>query len=89
MDGRIADDQVQVVVRDSGQGLTPEDARQAFEMFWQSEPLSSRRHSGLGLGLSIVRKLAELHGGTVTAESAGPGQGATFCVRLPRASTPA
>jgi len=84
--GKATDDQVLLIVRDSGQGLTRDQARHVFDMFWQSEPLPSRRHSGLGLGLSIVRKLAELHGGSVSATSAGPGLGSTFSVSLPKAT---
>jgi PAS domain S-box-containing protein len=86
VEGRVVDEHVLLVVRDSGRGLSSEEARHVFDMFWQSEPSPSRRHSGLGLGLSIVRKLAELHGGSVAAASEGPGLGATFSVSLPKAS---
>jgi len=54
-----------------------------FEHFRQAEPAASRRHSGLGLGLAIVRQLVELHGGSVSAESEGEGRGAVFTVTLP------
>src|SRR5262249_57814204 len=57
-----------------------------FERFWQADSSTTRVHGGLGLGLAVVRHLVELHGGTVRAESAGQGQGATFTVTLPRLS---
>jgi signal transduction histidine kinase len=77
------DGDVTLTVRYSGQGLDPAALPHVFEMFWQAEPLSARKHGGLGLGLSIVRTLVELHGGRVRAESAGAGQGAAFIVTLP------
>jgi CheY-like chemotaxis protein len=55
-----------------------------FDRFQQGDSSSTRVHSGIGLGLTLVKHLVELHGGTVAAESPGPGQGATFTVRLPR-----
>jgi PAS domain S-box-containing protein len=73
----------QIAVRDSGRGINPAFLPFVFERFRQADSASNRRFGGLGLGLSIVRHLAELHGGTVQAESAGEGQGATFIVRLP------
>ncbi|HXH24084.1 MAG TPA: ATP-binding protein [Vicinamibacterales bacterium] len=76
---------VVLTVTDTGQGIAPEFLPHAFDMFRQAAPAAGRTFGGLGVGLSIVRRLVELHGGTVTAHSAGPGQGATFCVRLPRA----
>jgi signal transduction histidine kinase len=54
-----------------------------FDRFRQADSSTTRRHSGLGIGLSIVKQLVELHGGSVRAESAGEGQGATFIVDLP------
>ncbi|HEY7521092.1 MAG TPA: ATP-binding protein [Methylomirabilota bacterium] len=71
-------------VRDNGQGITPEFAPHLFDRFSQHDASSTRRHGGLGMGLAIVRHLVELHGGTVRAESPGPGQGSTFIVRLPQ-----
>lgn len=75
--------QVEISVRDSGIGISPEFLPFVFDRFVQADASSSRRHGGLGLGLSIVKNLTALHGGTVSAESQGSGQGATFRVRLP------
>ncbi|HYC93379.1 MAG TPA: PAS domain S-box protein [Thermoanaerobaculia bacterium] len=74
---------VQFVVSDSGEGIDPSFLPHVFEAFRQAESPNTRVHGGLGLGLSIVRYLAEAHGGTVAAESTGRGQGATFTVTLP------
>lgn len=76
---------VEIAVSDTGEGIAAEQLSRLFERFWQADSSSTRVHTGLGLGLSIVRHLAELHGGTVTAESAGPGQGSRFTVKLPLA----
>ena len=70
-------------VRDSGAGIDPVFLPHVFERFRQETSDVTREHAGLGLGLSLVRHLAELHGGTVTAESPGKTQGSTFTVRLP------
>ncbi len=70
-------------VADSGLGIKPEFLPHVFERFRQADSTTTRRHSGLGLGLAIVRHLVELHGGTVEVESEGEGHGATFIVRLP------
>jgi PAS domain S-box-containing protein len=72
-----------VVVRDTGQGIAAGFVPHLFERFVQEDASSSRKYGGLGLGLSLVKHIAELHGGRVTAESAGPGRGATFTVELP------
>ena len=81
---RRANSHAEVVVADTGPGIRPEFLPHVFERFRQSDSSSTRAHGGLGLGLALVRHLVELHGGTVTAESAGiEGQGATFVARLP------
>lgn len=74
-----------VAVRDTGIGIPTEALEQVFEMFAQVQPRDDRSEGGLGIGLSLVRTLTELHGGVVSAWSAGPGSGSTFTVRLPRA----
>lgn len=74
---------VQIVVSDNGAGIPADYLSRIFDSFTQIDASSSRKHGGLGLGLAIVRKLVELHGGTVDAASAGPDQGATFTVALP------
>ncbi|MFN0121389.1 MAG: ATP-binding protein, partial [Blastocatellia bacterium] len=74
---------VNIVVQDTGIGIRPEFLPLVFDRFRQEDGSITRMHRGLGLGLSIVRSLVELHGGTVIAESGGPGLGARFCVRLP------
>ncbi|HYU25155.1 MAG TPA: ATP-binding protein [Thermoanaerobaculia bacterium] len=77
---------VQITVTDSGEGVDPGFLPHVFEAFRQAENPNTRIHGGLGLGLSIVRYIAEAHGGTVTAESPGRGKGATFAVTLPIAA---
>jgi PAS domain S-box-containing protein len=74
---------VEIVVSDTGRGISPEFAPHLFERFRQADSAFSREHGGLGLGLAIVRELVELHGGTVRASSDGAGRGATFTVELP------
>ena len=80
---RLAHGQAEVTVSDTGMGIPPAFLPHVFERFRQRDSSSTRSHGGLGLGLAIVKHLVELHGGTVTAESAGEGEGATFTVRLP------
>jgi PAS domain S-box-containing protein len=76
---------VEIEVSDTGQGIAPEFLPYVFDRFRQADQSTTRAHGGLGLGLSIVRHLVELHGGTVRAESDGEGRGATFTVSLPAA----
>ena len=79
------DSEVVISVADSGVGIAADFLPYVFDRFRQQDGASTRAHGGLGLGLSIVRHLTELHGGTVLAESAGEGRGATFHVRVPLA----
>jgi PAS domain S-box-containing protein len=79
--------EAQVRVRDSGEGIAPEFLPYVFDRFRQADGTSTRKHSGLGLGLAIVRHVIELHGGSAFASSDGKGQGATFVVRLPLAAS--
>jgi signal transduction histidine kinase/CheY-like chemotaxis protein len=78
-----SDAQVTIAVSDSGEGIAPQFLPYLFERFRQADASTTRQHGGLGLGLSIIKQLVELHGGAVGAESAGPGQGSTFRVSLP------
>jgi CheY-like chemotaxis protein len=71
-----------VTVRDDGIGIAPDFLPLVFERFRQEESGTARRHGGLGLGLTIVRHIVEMHGGTVSVSSDGPGRGATFTVHL-------
>ncbi|HYG79826.1 MAG TPA: PAS domain S-box protein [Pyrinomonadaceae bacterium] len=82
-----ADSHTRIVVRDNGVGIRPEVLPHIFERFRQADSTSARAHSGLGLGLAIVRHLVERHGGVVSAESQGEGQGAVFTVDLPLSMT--
>ena len=82
---RIAGDNVVVSVMDNGKGIEPDFMPYLFDRFSQADGSSARIHAGLGLGLSIVKNLLELHGGSVTASSAGLGQGACFTMVLPLA----
>ncbi len=83
---REAGGHAEIVVADTGIGIGHEFLAHVFEHFRQADSSTTRRHGGLGLGLSIVRHLIEQHGGTVAASSAGEGRGATFTVRLPLAA---
>ena len=79
----ISDTEVCLVVKDTGRGIDSAFLPHVFERFRQGDASSTRRHGGLGLGLALVRDLVELHGGSVSAQSAGEGKGAMFMVRLP------
>src|SRR3954470_23692309 len=74
---------VRLTVSDNGQGVSPDFIPYVFDRFRQGDASASRRHGGLGLGLSLVRQIVELHGGTVGATSGGVKQGATFWITLP------
>jgi signal transduction histidine kinase/ActR/RegA family two-component response regulator len=76
---------VELAVADTGQGIAPELLPHVFDRFVQGQPATTRRHGGLGLGLSIVKELVQLHGGSVQAESGGVGLGARFTVSIPLA----
>jgi len=83
---RQGDQDVAISVSDNGIGIAPEALPQVFEMFTQVGRGRDRSQGGLGIGLALVRRLVELHDGSVSAESAGLGQGSRFTVRLPLAS---
>lgn len=78
------DQTVQLQVKDNGKGIEPDFLPHVFDYFRQAENVTSRAFGGLGLGLTIVRHLIELHGGSVTAHSDGIGKGATFIISLPK-----
>jgi PAS domain S-box-containing protein len=80
---RTVEKNVEITVRDSGQGISPELLPLIFDRFQQADLSRTRRFGGLGLGLSLVKQLVELHGGTVGVESPGEGLGTSFTVRLP------
>jgi PAS domain S-box-containing protein len=88
---RRLDTGLELQVADSGVGISPQFLPHVFDRFRQGDASTTRRHGGLGLGLSIARQLVELHGGSITAASGGEGRGARFSVRLPlaQARTPA
>ena len=75
--------EIVIKVRDTGIGIPPEKLPQMFELFAQGDRSLARSEGGLGIGLTLVRSLAEMHGGSVTATSEGPGKGSEFMVRLP------
>ena len=80
---KLDDGQLEICVADTGIGIAHDFLPFVFERFRQEDSSSTRSHDGLGLGLSIVRHLSELHGGTASAESGGSGKGAVFRIRLP------
>jgi CheY-like chemotaxis protein len=75
--------EVEVSVRDTGEGIAPEMLEKIYDLFSQGDRSLERRHGGLGIGLTIVKRLVELHQGSVVARSDGPGAGSEFTVRLP------
>lgn len=81
---RVEGDAVVLEVSDTGVGLSPEVLPRVFELFFQVDRTLDRSQGGLGVGLTLVRRLVELHGGTVQARSEGTSRGSTFTVRLPR-----
>lgn len=81
---RAIDGNVALSVSDTGVGIPADQLEEVFEMFSQSEVQSGRSQGGLGIGLTLVRKLVDMHGGTVEAHSAGHGRGSQFIVTLPR-----
>lgn len=80
-------DRVRIIVRDTGKGIKPDFLPHIFESFRQEDVSTTRKFGGLGLGLTIVRSLVEVHGGAIWADSLGEGQGATFTVQLPLLTT--
>ena len=86
VDGKRENGEMVIRVRDDGQGIAPEQLTSMFELFVQGDQLPDRSQGGLGIGLTLVRSLVQLHGGTVDAFSKGPGQGSEFVIRLPASS---
>jgi len=80
---REVDGFAEIIVRDNGHGISDDFLPFVFERFRQADGTSKRQHGGLGLGLSIVKNLVEMHGGTITAQSDGKGTGANFTILLP------
>ena len=83
---RGAPDEVVVCISDCGIGITPEQLTRIFDMFTQADRSAEESRSGLGIGLTLVKHLVELHGGSIEAKSDGPGEGSEFIVRLPVAA---
>ena len=81
-----SDDSIVISVADTGSGIDAAALPHIFERFRQADSSTTRQHGGLGLGLALVKHIVELHGGTVTAASDGPGKGATFTITLQRAA---
>lgn len=83
LQARLVGDEVVVSVRDNGAGIPPDKLESIFDMFMQVDRSAERSQGGLGIGLTLVKRLAEMHGGSIEALSAGEGQGSEFVVRLP------
>jgi CheY-like chemotaxis protein len=88
LSARVEGDMLVATVRDDGMGIAPDQLGSIFELFVQLDRSLERNQGGLGIGLTLVRRLLELHGGNVVAESAGLGHGSRFIVRLPRIAPP-
>lgn len=86
--GRVQEAELEIEVRDNGMGISAELLPVVFDLFRQGNRTLDRSQGGLGIGLTLVRKLVLMHGGHVSASSSGPGQGASFIVRLPLANEP-
>jgi two-component system, OmpR family, sensor histidine kinase VicK len=80
---RATDQNIRIRVTDTGIGIRPESLPYLFQRFWQAERADNREYGGLGLGLALARHFTELHGGSISATSEGPGKGATFQLELP------
>ncbi len=83
LQARVDNNEIALSVRDSGMGIQQEMLASIFELFTQANPTLDRARGGLGIGLTVVRQLTKIHGGSVSAFSAGPGLGSEFTVRLP------
>ncbi|HTU26315.1 MAG TPA: ATP-binding protein [Pirellulales bacterium] len=83
LSARREGNQAMVSVRDNGIGIPPSMLSNIFDMFMQADRSAARSQGGLGIGLTLVKRLVEMHGGTISVQSAGPGQGSEFTVRLP------
>jgi PAS domain S-box-containing protein len=88
LSGSVTEGEAVIRVRDNGIGIPPESLATIFEMFSQLTPALERSNGGLGIGLALVRGIVELHGGSISAASEGPGRGSEFTVRLPLAEAP-
>ncbi len=86
--GSVENDRVILRVRDNGMGISPEMLPRLFDLFAQADRSLARSEGGLGIGLTVAKTLTEMHGGTISATSEGPGSGSEFIVRLPAAAPP-
>jgi signal transduction histidine kinase/ActR/RegA family two-component response regulator len=89
LSGALSGAEILITVRDNGIGIAPERIPEMFQLFAQGERSIARSEGGLGIGLTIVQKLVEMHGGRIEAQSAGPNLGTTFKLRFPLAQKPA